>query len=141
MKRRSEIVSSMLAAMLGLAFSVPAFAQDSPMSASQSMNKAGESMEAAGSNTAAAAKHAYNGIKTAATDTKITAKVKTAIHMNKIVDDGNIAVSTVAGVVTLKGQVPSPDVAAQAEQVAKSTEGVKAVNNELTVVNMSATSK
>jgi osmotically-inducible protein OsmY len=43
---------------------------------------------------------------TAISDTAITAKVKTALHENKITKDADIHVKTVAGVVTLKGAVP-----------------------------------
>src|SRR5580658_1459965 len=127
------------AVVLGLTLGAPVFAQDNSAntapSASQSMNAAGESIEAAGSDTAAAAKHAYHGTKTAAKDTIITAKVKKALHGE--FSGSDIHVTTVAGVVTLRGQVASQDAASRAQQLAQQTDGVANVNNQLRVVNAS----
>ena len=123
---------------LGLGLSIPVFAQsDSGATAGQSMNSAGESIEQAGSDTATAAKHAYNGTATAIRDTKITAKVKTALHEDNATSNADIHVRTAAGVVTLRGKVASTDVAARAEQLAQNTEGVKEVDNKLTLSSSS----
>ena len=46
-----------------------------------------------------------------------------------------IRVRTSGGVVTLKGNVPSPDMAARAVQIAQQKEGVKSVDNRLMVAN------
>jgi len=121
------------ALVLGMAMAAPIFAQDdSNVPASQSMRRAGNSAENAASDTGQAITHAYLGTVTAISDTAITAKVKTALHENKITKGGDIHVKTVAGVVTLKGTVPSADTAATAQQVAEQTDGVKEVRNELT---------
>jgi osmotically-inducible protein OsmY len=136
MKRNSGMNKMILsAAVLGLAMAVPAFAQDNPdsPSAGQSMHQAGEAAEQAGSDTVNAAKHLGKGMATAMRDTKITAKVKVALHEDKVTEDSDIHVDTVAGVVTLSGHVPSPDAAARAEQLARQTEGVREVNNKLRV--------
>jgi osmotically-inducible protein OsmY len=136
MKRNSGMNKMILsAAVLGLAMAVPAFAQDNPgsPSAGQSMHQAGEAAEQAGSDTLNAAKHLGEGTATAMRDTKITAKVKVALHEDKVTEDSDIHVDTVAGVVTLSGHVPSPDAAARAEQLARQTEGVREVNNKLRV--------
>ena len=136
MKRNSGMNKMILsAAVLGLAMAVPAFAQDNPgsPSASQSMHQAGEAAEQAGSDTLNAAKHVGKGTATAMRDTKITAKVKVALHEDKVTEDSDIHVDTVAGVVTLSGHVPSPDAAVRAEQLARQTEGVREVNNKLRV--------
>jgi hyperosmotically inducible periplasmic protein len=143
MKRNSGMNKMILsAAVLGLAMAVPAFAQDNPGSASagqsihqagQSMHQAGEAAEQAGSDTLNAAKHLGKGTATAMRDTKITAKVKVALHEDKATEDSDIHVDTVAGVVTLSGHVPSPDAAVRAEQLARQTEGVREVNNKLRV--------
>jgi osmotically-inducible protein OsmY len=66
-------------------------------------------------------------------DTKITAKVKVALHEAGITENSKIHVSTEAGVVKLRGRVPSSDTAARAEQVAEQTEGVRGVTNDLRV--------
>ena len=136
MQRNSGMNKMILsAAVFGLAMAAPAFAQDNPgsPSASQSMHQAGEAAEQAGSDTLNAVKHAGKGTVTAMRDTKITAKVKVALHEDKITEDSQIHVNTVAGVVTLRGHVPSPDAAARAEQLAGQTEGVREVNNKLKV--------
>ena len=136
MKRNSGMNKVILStAVFGLVMAAPAFAQDNPgsPSASQSMHQAGEAAEQAGSDTLNAAKHLGKGTATAMRDTKITAKVKVALHEDKVTEDSDIHVDTVAGVVTLSGHVPSPDAAVRAEQLARQTEGVREVNNKLRV--------
>ena len=127
------------AILFGIVLSVPAFAQDDSAPASQSMHHAGQEVEQAGSDTAMAAKDAYHGTKRAVKDTTITAEVKTALKRDKEVGSSEIHVSTTVGVVTLKGKVPSADMAARAAQVAEQTNGVKSVNNQLMVVSSAST--
>ena len=105
-----------------LAMNTPALAQ----SASESMHEAGESTENALS-------HAYHGTKTAAIDTSLTAKVKTALHDDKATHGADIHVTTVASVVTLRGRVASADVSNRAAEITQHTTGVKGVKNELKV--------
>jgi hyperosmotically inducible protein len=121
------------ALVLGMAVAAPIFAQEDNVPASQSMRRAGDSAENAASDTGQAIKHAYHGTVTAVSDTAITAKVKTALHENKITKGADIHVATVAGVVTLKGTVSSADTSATAQRVAQQTSGVKEVRNELTM--------
>jgi hyperosmotically inducible periplasmic protein len=121
-------------AVLSFGLALPVLAQsDNGATAGQSMNAAGESVEQAGSDTAKAAEQTYDGTATAVRDTKITLKVKTALHADSATEHSEIHVSTSAGIVTLKGEVNSTDVAARAEQLALNTEGVKEVNNQLKV--------
>ncbi len=134
MKAKFAIVS---AAVLGLALAVPALAQSNSPSASESMHQAGQDLKQAGSDTMNAAKNAGEGTETAVRDTTITVKVKAALHKDADTKHAKIHVSTSAGVVTLKGKVPSQDVAAHAEQIAQNTEGVKSVNNKLSVASSS----
>ena len=123
--------------VLGMSVVTPIFAEDtdnaSPGSASSSMHKAGESMENAASNTGHAIKDTYHGTVTALTDTKITAKVKHALHEAELTEGGDIDVDTVAGVATLHGTARSGKVSAEATRVAEKVEGVKAVKNDLTI--------
>jgi osmotically-inducible protein OsmY len=77
------------------------------------------------------ASHAAEQTVKALRDLKTTAKVKAALLGDELTAHSQIHVSTAAGVVALSGNVPSPDVAARAQQLAKQTEGVKAVVNEL----------
>jgi len=122
------------ALVLGMAMAAPILAQDeNNVPASESMHRAGNSAENAASDTGQAIEHAYHGTVRAVSDTAITTKVKTALHENKITKDADIHVKTVAGVVTLKGTVPSADTAATAQRVAQETNGVKVVRNELTI--------
>jgi hypothetical protein len=142
------------AVLFGMVLSVPAFAQDSaPASAQynnapasdnpnapagQQMHEAGQEMKDAGSNTAAAASDAFHGTTRAVKDTTITAEVKTALKRDKEVRASEIHVETSAGIVTLKGDVTSPDMAAHAAQLAGQTQGVRSVNNQLMVANSAA---
>ena len=59
------------------------------------------------------------------------AKVKTALHEDKLTKEADIHVTTVAGVVTLRGTVPSEQIAARAASVTRGTTGVKDVKNHL----------
>ena len=125
------------AILFGTVLSVPAFAQDEP--ASQSMHQAGDKVEQVGSDTAGAAKDAYHGTERVIKDTTITAEVKTALARDKNVSSSGIHVTTTAGVVTLKGNVSSREMAQHAGQVAGQTNGVARVNNQLMVVTSANT--
>ena len=137
MKNKYAFKLAVPAILFGLVLSVPWFAQDEP--ASQDMHQAGQKMEEAGSDTADAAKDAYHGTERAVKDTTITARIKTALASDKNVKASAIHVDTVAGVVTLNGQVPSPEVAQHVMQLAQQTKGVKGVNNQLMVATSTST--
>jgi len=66
-------------------------------------------------------------------DGTITANIKTALLKAPDVKGTAIDVDTVIGTVTLKGAVENQDQADRAVQIAKGTEGVKSVVNQLTV--------
>lgn len=127
------------AILFGMVLSVPAFAQDGNATASQSMHQAGDKVEQVGSDTAGAAKDAYHGTERVIKDTTITAEVKTALARDKNVSSSGIHVTTTAGVVTLKGNVSSREMARHAGQVAGQTNGVARVNNQLMVVTSANT--
>ena len=150
------------AVLFGMVLSVPAFAQNNmapananynnaPASANapasedpnapagQQMRAAGEEMKGAGSDTAAAAKDTFHGTTRGVKDTTITAAVKQALMHDSQISSSEIHVRTSAGVVTLKGNVPSPDMAARAAQIAQQKEGVKSVDNRLMVANSART--
>jgi hyperosmotically inducible periplasmic protein len=124
------------AAVLAIAFAVPAFAQ----SASESMHEAGQQMKNAGTESWHAAENAGKGTATAVHDTSITAKVKESLHKDEATKGQDIHVSTSAGVVTLKGNVSSQAAATRAQELTEGTNGVKSVNNQLEVSG-SSTSK
>lgn len=135
--------------VLGMAFAVPAFAQsanpngsdpNAPATAGQDMHQAGHEMEQAGADTAAAATDTYQGTKREAKDVTITAEVKSALERDKAIPSAReIHVHTKAGVVTLNGNVPSPEVAQHASSLAAETKGVRSVNNQLMVISSSRT--
>jgi Flp pilus assembly secretin CpaC len=144
------------AALFGMVLAVPAFAEDmapanantnaaAPASedmnapAGQQMRAAGREMKDAGADTAAAAKDTFHGTERAVKDTTITAEVKSALKSDAQVGSSEIHVRTSGGVVTLKGNVPSPDMAARAAQIAQQKEGVKSVDNRLMVANSART--
>lgn len=66
-------------------------------------------------------------------DAGITAKVKAALLAEKGVDGMRINVDTSQGNVTLTGKVPDQAQVERATQVARGIEGVKDVDNKLTV--------
>jgi hyperosmotically inducible periplasmic protein len=68
-------------------------------------------------------------------DAAITTKVKTAFAKDPDVSAMKVHVETDKGFVTLKGDVKSPAERAKAAQLARNIEGVKGVNNNLTVKN------
>ncbi len=88
-------------------------------------------MKEAGSSAENAASHAYHGTATAVEDTALTAKVKTALHDDAATKDATIHVTTVAGVVTLRGRVASGELSDKAQAIAQNTSGVKSVKNKL----------
>jgi hyperosmotically inducible periplasmic protein len=91
--------------------------------------RAGEKMDRAATDMSREADKAGDKMSDAA----ITAKVKTAIIAEPGLKAMQIDVDTVNGVVTLTGTVDAPQLIDQARQVAQSVEGVKSVNNRLTV--------
>lgn len=66
-------------------------------------------------------------------DAGITAKVKAKLAADGDINPFNIDVDTVDGVVTLTGKVSQADARSKAEQLARDTDGVKRVNNLITV--------
>jgi sporulation protein YlmC with PRC-barrel domain len=70
-------------------------------------------------------------------DAALTAKVKTALSLSKRVPSDKINVDSKNGVVTLRGEVPSTDVASTAESVVRDVPGVSDVANHLYVAGQS----
>ena len=95
-------------------------------SASSSMHRAGESTKNAAENT-------YHGVKRAAKDTAVTARVKLALHDDKTTSGADIHVDTIGGVVTLSGTAPTETAAQRAVNLAEHTKGVASVKNAITV--------
>lgn len=66
-------------------------------------------------------------------DTTLSSNVKAAIASAPGVDASGISVTTNDGVVTLSGDVDSPSAANAAVEAAQSVNGVKSVENDLTI--------
>ena len=85
----------------------------------------------------AGAKEMYHGAKADVKDTGITTKIKTALDTNPITKSYTIHVDTDNGIVTLSGDVPNSSVSSEAARIARNTEHVKSVRNDLKVQNAS----
>ena len=68
-------------------------------------------------------------------DSAITAKVKTTFAKDPEVSALKVHVDTEKGVVTLSGKVKTEQERAKAAELARSTAGVRAVNNNLTLAS------
>jgi len=66
-------------------------------------------------------------------DAVITTKIKQALATSERVSALDINVTTHNGLVTLRGQVDTPDQRAAAEELAHAVEGVRKVQNELEI--------
>src|SRR5271170_6170187 len=130
MNSKYKILAILPAMVLGIGMAIPVFAQET---AGDGFASAGASIRQAGNDTAGAAKSAYAETVMAVDDTMITTKVKAAFAGGKDIRSGDIHVTTTAGVVTLDGPVQNSDIAARAEAIARNTEGVRAVTNDLRV--------
>ena len=69
----------------------------------------------------------------AAADGALTAKIKSKMALDDAVEAINIDVDTVAGVVTLRGAVGSADERQRAVRLARETDGVTSVVDQLTI--------
>jgi osmotically-inducible protein OsmY len=67
------------------------------------------------------------------TDTALSSRVKARIAADPVLGGFSIGVAASAGLVTLSGAVATYAARETAEKLAMATEGVKAVNNKITV--------
>jgi len=72
-------------------------------------------------------------VATTVDDAFITTKIKSKLTVSGDVNPFNIDVDTQNGVVTLSGRVTKPEAKAEAERIARETEGVREVHNNITV--------
>lgn len=95
-------------------------------------HKSGEQPGQMSDSQAAKASKESNSLGAAIDDTGITARVKSRIAGDGRTKDADISVETNNGVVSLKGSVSNSDQKDAAEELARSTEGVKGVDDRLT---------
>jgi len=88
-------------------------------------SKLGEAMRETVKDSAGSARQALD-------DTAVTARVKAALLADRNVMSSHISVETFQGHVKLSGQLPDRAQVQRAEEIARRTEGVKAVENHLT---------
>jgi len=136
MESRNRLRAIVPALALAISLAVPVSAQDSSSAASNE-SAAGSGGQASGGQAGAGAEQwasgVYDSTKTAVNDSLITLKIKVGILKEKAVAGDDIHVSTQNGVVTLAGSVHSALAMTQAEQIARSTGGVRDVTNKLGV--------
>ena len=72
-------------------------------------------------------------LSSSSNDVATTAKVKASIGLSKRVSAYDLGVSTSKGTVTLTGLVPSEDLKSLAGEIARDTQGVNQVNNEIQI--------
>lgn len=72
-------------------------------------------------------------ISSSSADVATTTKVKAAFGLSKRVSAYDIGVTTTDGTVVLTGLVPSEDIKSLAGEIARDTQGVKQVNNEIQI--------
>jgi len=96
-------------------------------------NKMAAATENAGNKIAAATENAANKTVNAIDDATITTKVKTAVLAEPGLKTLQIDVDTKNGVVMLSGTVDNQALKERAAQVAQAVNGVKSVDNNLTV--------
>jgi len=78
-------------------------------------------------------KEAWASVKGASQNAVTTSKVKSALALSKNVSAFDINVDSSGGVVTLRGTVPSQESRRIAEEIARDTDGVKEVKNQISV--------
>ncbi len=74
-----------------------------------------------------------NKVGNAISDTAITTKIKAKLAADSIASAFKISVETTEGKVTLTGEVPNQEAVEKAISIAKNTEGVKEIKNNLTI--------
>lgn len=102
-------------------------ASDASAATASAMDSASGAMNNAGQEASNAASNAGQAID----DATVTTKVKAALLADETVKGLNINVDTKDGVVTLKGNTDTAQ-KTRAEEIAKTVEGVKSVENQLT---------
>jgi hyperosmotically inducible protein len=94
----------------------------------------GQKIEQKADDAASKVKDTAHDAKVGMTDSWVTAKTKIALFADDRVKGRQVSVETQNGMVTLRGKVDSADAKAAAAEIAKRTEHVKGVRNELQVV-------
>ena len=108
-------------------------AADARAKTESAMNNAENKIEQSAANAESSARDATASAKGSINDATITAKVNATLAQDPDLSAVKINVDTVGGKVTLNGPAPTTVARDRAETLAKSVEGVTAVNNQLVV--------
>lgn len=74
-----------------------------------------------------------SGVRQAVSDSAMTAKIKGKLMENEMTRFSDVSVTTNNGVVTLTGSVPDEQASKQAASIARGSEGVTRVENDVTI--------
>jgi hyperosmotically inducible protein len=129
MKLRTASIFA-LAGLLGVGITAPVLVHAQESAAHEEMQATETNAEhgAVGQS----AKHLYRASRDKATDAAMTTEIKTALLKDKATRTLGIHVKSNQGLITLTGQVDSPQTAARAQNIASHVSGVQSVRNELT---------
>ena len=118
------------AALLGLWMTAPVVVHGQESAAREEMQATGSN--AKNGELGQSAKHLYRASRDEAGDAAMTTKIKTALLSDKATRTFSIHVKSNQGLITLTGQVDSPQTAARAQDITSKVSGVQSVKNELT---------
>lgn len=121
---------------LGLAVALPsaAPAQDvTPKTKTESKTHAAKTKGPKGGGKTEKTKGSASGASESVTDSWITMKIKTDVSSDSTLKDSDVTIATKTGIVTLKGTVASEAAKARAEEIARKTQGVTKVVDDLSV--------
>ncbi len=119
-----------LAGLIGVGLTAPVLAHAQESAAHEEMQATGEN--AKNGAVGQSAKHLYRATRDEATDAALTTEIKTALLKDKATRTLGIHVKSNQGLVTLTGQVDSPQTAAEAQSIVAHVSGVQSVKNDLT---------
>jgi hyperosmotically inducible periplasmic protein len=119
-----------LAGLLGLGMTAPVLLHAQESAAHEEMQST--ETNAKNGEVGQSAKHLYRATRDEAGDAAMTTQIKTALMSDKMTRTFGIHVKSNQGLITLTGEVDSPQTAARAQSIAAHVNGVQSVKNELT---------
>ena len=122
-----------LAVGVAVALPLTVLAQDAPKSKTASKTHKSTDKSKGSGKSAGKTKGSAGGADDAVTDSWITMKIKTDVTNESTLKGSDITVGTKDSVVTLNGTVASEAAKTRAEQIAKQTQGVSKVIDNLTI--------
>jgi hyperosmotically inducible periplasmic protein len=119
-----------LAGLLGLGMTAPVLLHAQESAAHEEMQST--ETNAKNGEVGQSAKHLYRATRDELDDAAMTAQIKTALLSDKMTRTFGIHVKSNQGLITLTGEVDSPQTATRAQSIAAHINGVQSVKNELT---------